>query len=344
MGRSDPFVIAAITQGFLISGMRAGIDPRDILKRVGLGLEVFEDLDSLIPYEKQVEVTRVVLSHKPHLNSSLQVGKHFVPQRFSLLGRVLQHGATFEQALIDFSRFQHLTNNLVTHSVSRVPEGVRVTVETHPTVRAHPDWPAIPAMHEAPLTVPLAMGRHLTGVRLRPLRVSFRHRPLGDRSEHEEFFGAPVRFGMAADEMVFDRETLDVPLLTTDSLKYKRSLDLVLAHVEPTANLQTVGATLRQRLLQSLHEATPGIDIVARGMGMSTRTLQRRLAVEGTRFEDVLDQARRELVLPHLRDPAISISELAGLVGFTEPSPFFRAFRRWFACTPRQWRQKHRIP
>lgn len=343
MVHSEPFVIAAITQGFLISGMRAGLDPHDILKQAGLGLEVFEDADSLISYEKQIEVTRIVLSYKPHINSSLQVGKHLLPQRFALLGRVLQYGVTFEQALIDFSRFQHLTSNIVTHSLSRVPEGIRITVETHPRVRAHQGFARIPAVHEAPLAVPLALGRHLTGVRLRPVRVSFRHLPLGDHSEHEEFFGCPVRFGMAADELVFSQETLGIPLLTTDTLKYRRTLDLVLAHVDPTAHLQTTGATLRQRLLHRLHEAIPSIALLARSMGMSTRTLQRRLSAEGTRFEDVLDEARRDLALQHLANPAISTSELAGLVGFTEPSPFFRAFRRWFACTPKQWRHKHQI-
>jgi AraC-like DNA-binding protein len=341
--QEEPYVIAAITQGLLLGGMRVGIDPRDVLKRVGLGIEVLEDTDSPVPYEKQIEVTREVLLYKPHLNSSLQIGKHFVPQRFGLLGRMLQYGATFEQALKDFSRFQHLTTNIVSQTMSRVPEGVRITIETHPTIRSHPSFHAIPAIHEAPLAVPLALGRHLTGRHIRPLRVSFRHQSVGDRSEHEEFFAAPVRFGMPADEMIFSQETLDTPLLTTDGVKYQRTLDLVLAHIDPVAKLQPVGATLRQRLLQILHEGAPDIAVVARSMAMSTRTLQRRLASEGASFESVLDQARRDLLLQYLVDPAFSTCELAGLVGFAEPSPFFRAFRRWFGCTPKQWRLKNRI-
>lgn len=343
MQHSQPFVIASITQAFLLSGMRAGLDPRDILKQVGLGIEVFEDIDSLVPYEKHIEITRIILSHNPHLNSSLHVGKNFTPQRFSLLGRVLQYGVTFEQALSDFSRFQHLTTNIITHNVARVREGIRVTIETHPLVKAHPDFPAIPALHEAPLAVPLAIGRHLTGRFIKPIRVSFRHKPMGDHFEHEEFFGVPVKFGMPTDEMVFDQAALDTPLLSADSLKYQRTLDLILTQIDPTANLETVGATLRQRLLHNLHATLPDISVVARSMGMSTRTLQRRLAAERTSFESVLDQVRRDLVLQHLIVPSISTYELAGLIGFAEPSPFFRAFRRWFGCTPKQWRHEHRI-
>ena len=198
-------------------------------------------------------------------------------------------------------------------------------------------------MNEAPLAAPLAIGRHLTGTFIKPIRVSFRHKPIGDYSEHEEFFGVPVKFGMPADEMIFSQEALNVPLLTTDSLKYQRALDLVLTHIDPTANLHTVGATLRQHILHSLHEVLPNISTVARSMGMSTRTLQRRLADERTSFESVLEQARRDLALQHLIVPSISTYELAGLLGFAETSPLFRAFRRWFGCTPKQWRHEHRI-
>ena len=149
---------AAITHGFLVGGMRAGLDPRDILRQVGLGMEVFEDMDALVPTRNRSKSRGPSCRTKPQLNSSLQIGKHFKPQRFGLLGRVLQYGATFEQALRDLSRFQHLTTNIVSRSITRVPQGVRISVETHPTVRAHPSFHGIPAMHEAPLAVPWRSG------------------------------------------------------------------------------------------------------------------------------------------------------------------------------------------
>lgn len=143
--------------------------------------------------------------------------------------------------------------------------------------------------------------------------------------------------------MILAQESLDLPLLEANSAKYRPALDLVLANVDPRVNLRLVGATLRERLLHSLHQVVPKMSVVARSMGMSARTLQRRLDGEGTSFERILDEVRRDIALQHLVNPSISSYEIAGLVGFMEPSPFFRAFRRWFGCTPKEWRHKYRI-
>ena len=343
MQYTHPFISASITQGFLFGAMRVGLDPRDVLKRVGLDIEVLEDVDSVVPYEKHMAISSVILTHQPRSNGCLHVGKHFVPKRYGLLGHLMQRAATLEQALTDFNRFQHLTNNICMREMSRVPEGIRLTVETHPTVRGNPDFLAVASRHEAPLAVPLALARYLTGKRITPIRVSFRHQPMGDPDEHEEYFGVPVQFGMQSDEIIFSKESLDTPLSEANGVKYRRAIDLVLAHIDPTADLRLVGATLRERLLQSLHDAVPKMSAIARAMGMSARTLQRRLNGEGTSFERILDDVRRDTALQHLVNPSISSYEIAGLVGFTEPSPFFRAFRRWFSCTPKEWRHKYRI-
>lgn len=337
MSRERSFVIASVTRGLLLGGMRAGLDPRDLLKRVDLKVDEVEDGDTLIAYDKHVELTRLIFTHRPQANISLMIGSHFTPNTFGLLGHVMEHAATFEQALGDFNRFQALTTNIVVREVTPVPEGCRVTVITHPS------FAGIPALHEAPLAVPLAFGRKLTGQRITPLRVSFRHKPIGDAGEHQEFFGLPIQFGASADEIVFSRETLDLPLIQANSSLHQRALEHILARVDPLIDLRPVGAALRQRLLRTLHERIPRKPDIARSMGMSTRTLQRRLEGEGTTFEVVLDRTRRDLALEFLVDPSRASFEIAGLLGYGEPSTFFRAFRRWFGCTPKEWRHGQRI-
>ena len=79
----------------------------------------------------------------------------------------------------------------------------------------------------------------------------------------------------------------------------------------------------------------PSISGIARAMAMSERNLQRRLAAEGTTFQSVLDAARRELAIRHLSDPGATVAKVAWLVGFSEPSAFHRAFRRWTGQSPR---------
>ena len=74
---------------------------------------------------------------------------------------------------------------------------------------------------------------------------------------------------------------------------------------------------------------------------MSVRTLQRRLVDSGTTFRSVSDEVRRQLALGYLADPAVSIAEVAFLLGFSEQRSFNRAFRRWTGETAGRWRRKH---
>jgi AraC-like DNA-binding protein len=82
-----------------------------------------------------------------------------------------------------------------------------------------------------------------------------------------------------------------------------------------------------------------GIGQVARALAVSPRTLQRRLESRGTTFGELRDATRLQQAMQHLRDPRIAIKEIAGLLGFSEPSTFYRAFRRWTGATPAHFRR-----
>lgn len=79
---------------------------------------------------------------------------------------------------------------------------------------------------------------------------------------------------------------------------------------------------------------------MAARLKMSERSLQRRLADEGVTFDALLDEVRRVLSLRYLADPSIAIAEVAYLLGYSEPSPFYRAFRRWTGTSPSEMRTR----
>jgi AraC-like DNA-binding protein len=82
--------------------------------------------------------------------------------------------------------------------------------------------------------------------------------------------------------------------------------------------------------------------MVAKELGMSERTLQRRITEEGTTFRELLNQTRHELVREYLRDESVEITEAAFLVGYEDPNSFYRAFRAWEGKTPAEWRALNR--
>jgi AraC-like DNA-binding protein len=99
---------------------------------------------------------------------------------------------------------------------------------------------------------------------------------------------------------------------------------------------------VRALLITNLTSGPPGISHVAKQLGMSERTLERRLETEGTTFSDLLDALRRNLATRHLREHETPIADIALLTGFAQSSAFYRAFRRWTGTTPNEYRSNHR--
>ena len=93
-----------------------------------------------------------------------------------------------------------------------------------------------------------------------------------------------------------------------------------------------------QYLAQRREGAVPPLREVARALAMSDRNLQRALRDDGTSFQKVLDEVRRDLAISHLANPATSAGQVGFLLGFSEPSAFHRAFRRWTGKTPSAYR------
>ncbi len=96
----------------------------------------------------------------------------------------------------------------------------------------------------------------------------------------------------------------------------------------------------RQVLCRLLPQGEPKRDSVAQLLHLSQRTLQRRLQEEGTSYQQLLDDTRRELAEQYLGQPNLTLLEVAYLLGFADPSNFFRAFRRWFDMTPGEYRAR----
>lgn len=180
----------------------------------------------------------------------------------------------------------------------------------------------------------------LTGSPLRPLVVRFRHRAPECTAEHQRMFPCALEFEAARDSVVCAPGIAAVPVLSADPhlirMVERHAEDLLRALPEP-GDIRT---QVRTAILRALPGGDPRLEAVARNMGLSARTLQRRLEAAGASFEAMLEGERRELALSYLRQPRLSLGEVAYLLGFSEPSAFHRAFRRWMGVTPTEFRHR----
>jgi AraC-like DNA-binding protein len=139
----------------------------------------------------------------------------------------------------------------------------------------------------------------------------------GDAAEYERLFGAPVHNHAAGCWLVFDAALLDLPITPRPDF----------------------ASRVRATIAGLIEGGTCCIEDVARELAVSARTLQRRLESEGTTFAEVYDETRRATAMEYLRNPRVAIKDAAFRVGFSEPSTFYRAFRRWTGATPADYRR-----
>ena len=160
-------------------------------------------------------------------------------------------------------------------------------------------------------------------------------------AEFKTFFGTDVEFGVGADEVVFPPPVASLPVVRRDNYLnnlLRQYADEALAR-RPRRHGH-IRSTVEDTVPQLLPNGKPRVSEVARQLGMSTRTLSRKLSAEGVAFADILDQLRSALAQDYLSERELPISEIAWLLGYCEVSSFTHAFKRWTGKTPRQFRSE----
>lgn len=335
-----------------------GVDRSHLLAVAGLTERDLIDRDGYVDLAKQVAIGKELCRLRPDRNIGLAALEYMRPGNLGVLGYVLQHSPTLGSALRAFARYQTLLSDAVTWRVT--------TGDSEPGPAAGSSVPSSGAdglgAGDATVTVECAealqelgfpletqvgswvlIGRVLTGVTWVPRWLSLRHRPRGDVTEFHRFFQCPVSFGAATNQLVIPAEALALPVVGAQQALRPSFMRLVETRLEALRGPERRGDTserVRALLIERISSGLTGRDQAARQLGMSQRTLSRRLRAEGTTFREILEEVRRELAEAWLDDPENAIYEVAYLLGYSEPSTFHRSFRRWTGHTPDAWRQE----
>ncbi len=171
-----------------------------------------------------------------------------------------------------------------------------------------------------------------------PLGIYFKHPAPETLAHHESYFGCPVHFDTDRDALHISTEALETPNQLGDvglSRFFESHLE---EEVEKLSDDSSLEKRVQIRIADTLSEGVPTITSVAKHLGMSGRTLQRRLSDRGSSFQKLVDESRRQLAERLLQQTDYSLAEVAFMTGFSEQSAFTRAFKRWAGQTPRSYR------
>jgi AraC-like DNA-binding protein len=194
--------------------------------------------------------------------------------------------------------------------------------------------------NEATIASIAAISQEVSTTRFQALAIYFKHQAPNSTAAHERHFGCPVHFGTNRDALLVSHESMQAPNRLGDPSIVKFfdvHLDEELSKIDDDASLER---RVRIQISQSLSQGIPKVSDIGGYLGMSGRTLQRRLSDRGYSYQTLIDESRRELAERLLGETEYPLAEVAFLTGFSEQSAFNRAFKRWSGQTPRSYRIK----
>jgi AraC-like DNA-binding protein len=174
--------------------------------------------------------------------------------------------------------------------------------------------------------------------------MAFAHARNSNLREFERFYGCPLEFGASSDLLQFSNESLAIPLSGDAKLLNALRPFCDAAAKQRRAEPGTVRTAVENEVEKLLPDGKANKHSVAKTLALSARTLSRRLADEGTTYEEVVDKLRRSLALQYLKEPRMSVSQTAWLLGYEGSTSFNHAFRRWTGRSPSAARNQKLLP
>jgi AraC-like DNA-binding protein len=310
---------------------RTGLEPAAVARHAGLRVASFDETLSLT-LEESTAFWRAVkeLSGNPAIGLEIARNMDFAKAPPMVLAPY--HGRDWRDAMQRIARYKQMCS----------PERVRIREEGDTCIVevdwVHPSRDRI-VVADMMFAALVELGRRGTGKHLVPRQVEL-DRPKADTRAHEAYFGCPVRFGAKANRLVLDCPDLAIPFVSYNRELLEMLSPMLEKALEEQQKSHSVAERVKWLVKKRLATSRPDMSGIAKELAMSDRTLQRRLAEEGTRFQDVLAHARRELAHQYLVDGQLDMGDVAFLLGFDDQNSFFRAFRQWEGETPARWRDK----
>ena len=252
---------------------------------------------------------------------------------FGPLGLVMKNSATFGEAL------QYVAGHAYAHSLAagiwlrRPRSGKSLFVGHDILLDALPNKSQ--AMEQILLLGHLA-AMEITGGHARVRKVHFRHQPLSPASTYRRYFGCEVRFGRNEDGVSFSDRDLACPVADPDAQVYRAATAFIEARF--TRHTPPLHAFARGVIMHFLRSESCTNERVAAVLKLHPRTMHRRLGAEGTSFQQIKDEVRRDLMLYYLEQTGLDLAGISERLGFAEQSVMTRSCRRWFSASPTQMR------
>jgi AraC-like DNA-binding protein len=327
-----PSATGAVMRLAYAQAKNAGIALEPLLKAAHLTHQQIKNPRAAIKVRDQIKFLNLVAAALEDDHLGFHLAKIPDLREIGLLYYVLASSDTLIDALQRAVRYSSIVNEGI---LQRCIDGNSVGVSFHYVgVSRHEDRHQI----EFWMTGLVRACRQLTGLRLLPNRVRLTHRQARN-AEYAEFLGDDVEFGASTDDITFSNSIRQSPVVSADPHLNK----LLVSYCEEAIchrpkSKGSFQSNVENAIVPLLPHGKAQAGEIARQLGLSQRTLARRLSLEGLTFSELLENLRSDLANRYLDNGDLPISQIAWLLGYREVSAFSHAFKRWTGKTPRKAR------
>lgn len=331
---SAPSAMGVVSRLAYASAEEKGVAADELLQKAGLARQQIDDSSARIDVRNQIRFLQLVAKATDDDFLGFHLAQNYDLRRLGFLYYALASSDRLDQALQRGARFSSVVN-----------EGARLTLREGKDVTLVVEYVDVTRrldehQIEFLMTTIVRICRQISSRQLSPQRVSFVHRRKA-APQMNVFLGSDIRFGADVDAVTFSSSIRDIPAVGADPFLNQLLVEyfeeaLARRKVKPSSfalRVENTAATL-------LPHGRARAGEIARSLGVSQRTLARRLISEGQTFSSVLQSLRSDLAKRHLADEDLSISKIAWLLGYQDVSAFTNAFKRWTGKPPRAIRQR----
>lgn len=329
---SEPNVRIGSTFAIPVVLRKFGIDVADVLKAVGLDMNLFHDPDNRISHTSRGRLINECVARTGCRHFGLLVGQQADLYHYGLVGALVMNSPDVATALRGFSRYLHLLSPGTLISLAVDGDSAVMSYGTH-----HQHSVSFDQISDGAIASLCSVLRNLCGPDWKPTKVTLAHRAPVDAGPYRALFKASVLFDAPMNSVVFAARWLTGSL----SQAQPRLRALIQEQVDAIAakHGDDFVELARIQMRAALVTSRGSEDQIAALLSLSTRTFRRRLNEQGTSFRELTNEWRNEKARQFLEYSSLPLAVIAECLGYAEVRPFNRAFLRWCGVTPAQWRE-----
>ena len=324
------FAHMPIIRDIIYGAVSRGVDFQAICKQAGIDPFELNDSEKRLDFESSIRVWEQAVKLTGDKMLGLHLGESANPTILGLIGHLMQSSETLQESFFKVCQFGSVATDMFKYGVSRKNSNYILSFKPADLWLQESPESARQAVEQA-MAGTIHVFYLLAGIRIMPTRASFSYRRAGPMQEYERVFNCAIEFNAGENHLIFECHNLDKPVLSYDRSVFQLLDGMLQEKKDAIKKNEKIHDLLQRTILSEFKGQVPSIEIMASHLNLTARTLQRKLKKEKNSYRELTNSIKKKLARQWLNKTETKISQVSALLGYSEPSAFRRAFKKWNA-------------